>query len=500
MKNRKARHGRTFRTAVAISVSVAMLLSMSPFSAVSAAEFTDDAGVEPAETYVRYDLGEYQVNAFADKGAPERSEVGGIATPYGDDSARTFASFNPPSTSPLYDPDNVLSMSSTKAGSDITVGFAGKNQPVFFESCNIVDSNYPYSDPNRIPPTGTIAFIPTDYSDSLGHTADYYSYYDYISRNDYDFKGPPFTYSGAFNKAGAMNITISYQKWTVVDDAPTTEGAILGHHWEPDMTTKYTQTFDQNLRGVIYYYEHNMERGGKTFKTKWVKDGAVYPKVTPKRKGFKFNGWYTNWPGGSKVNVGKTKIKFGNGYSKTLYVHWKKKIKFTFNPNKGKITKGQKSFSVWYLKNVPKAATAKRSGYYWLGWYNKQKFSAPVNGHRYYYNFYKKGGINNFGKATVKYSAQWIKTSKKNTITASEFNKIVNAWDQGLKFVVTRKAAKAAIGGGGMFVDRGTYSGISAERYEWSGNVDGSYVRIVFATGGNKNNDILQISRYGTLK
>jgi hypothetical protein len=385
-----------------------------------------------------------------------------------------------------------------KAGSNITVTFAGKNQAAFFASCNIVDSDVSYPDPSKTPAIGTVAYIPTDYQDSHGNTAGYYSHYDSWYGNDYEFDGPPFTYSDTFTKAGDINFTIFYQKWTVVRDMITSGGAVIpnpdnpnGRIWEPDLTTRFSQLFKKNLLGVIYYYE---DERGKTFKTVWVKNGAKYPKLTPKRKGFKFNGWYTNWPNGSKVKVGSAKVWFGNGYSKTLYVHWKKKIKFKFDANKGKI-KGKKSFSVWYLKKTPKGPTAKRSGYHWLGWYNKFRSSGTT-----YYRLYKKGLLNDYDKAKITYKAQYIKKGKKKTISASEYNRILKTWNLGKKFIITRKAAKAAIGGGGLFVAEGYYLGIPAVRYEWNGTIDGSYVQITFATNGYYNNDILAVARYGPLK
>jgi hypothetical protein len=399
----------------------------------------------------------------------------------------------------VVDAANAASLNTTHAGGNVTVSFVGKNQASFFASCDLVNSTPKTTAvPANTPALNTVAYIPTDYQDSLGHTQGYYSYYDSSFSNDYTFGGPPFTYTGAFVKAGPLWVKIYYQKWTVKPNMiqdPTTTAAIQILNptrpaiWEADRTVRYVQQFNYDLLGQVNYYEY--ERG-KTFKTLWVKNGTVYPKVTPKRKGFKFGGWYTDWPKGSKVNVGKAKISFGSGYSKNLFVHWKKTIKFVFNPNKGKITKGKKSFKLAYLKKSPKAPTASRSGYYALGWYHKKGSN---------YSFYKKGLINNVSVSPAKYTAQWIKNGNKKSISASEFSRIGKAWK---KFYITRKATKAAIGGGGLFT-RSVYCYRNgyywpAEEYEWNGTIDGSYVRIVFFTKGNYNNDIASITKYGPLK
>jgi hypothetical protein len=478
--------------AVAVTVALTMVLTTALSGGVFAAEL-DISDPKPVKTDIREGLQEGQTNAFADgsvQGAPAPALQDDLATK-GDVSANgylTFPSFNPGGTVAVSDAANVLSMSGTKAGNTITVTFAGKNQAQFFASCDIVDSYLPTGDTTKTPPAGTVAYIPTDYQDSFGNTEGYYSYYDYYYSNDYEFYGPPFTHSGYFGKAGDISFNIYYQKWTVKDTIVSGGGIVPapdGPYWEADMNTRYVQTFKQNLLGVIYYYEY--ERA-KTYKTAWVKNGTAYPKMTPKRSGFKFDGWYTDWPYGSKVKVGSDKVWFGDSYYKNLYVHWKKQIKFTFNANKGKI-KGKKSFSVWYLKKTPKAGTASRKSYYWLGWYNQYKSSGQTG-----YNFYKKGQINNFDKATVKYSAQWIKNGKGASLTSGELGAIRNAWQKGKKFIITRKAAKAAIGGGGNYVDEGTYYSIPAVMYEWDGPRNG-YTRIIFAKGGYYNNDILAIAQ-----
>jgi len=495
MKSNRKRQGRTARITVAVVVSLAMVMS----TALSGAAFATgpDLGKtlgNPTEVYTK----DYPADVDASAQALLDASVGvaptgeEAVTQSGDAQANgyfTFPSFNPGPTLAASDAANAAQLSTTHAGSNITVNFAGKNQAQFFATCDLVDSDTVAGNPANTPSLGAIAYIPTDYQDSFGHTQGYYSYYNYGSpyTNDYTFDGPPFSYTGSFTKAGPLWVKIYYQKWTVKANM-ITSGAIQivdpaqPRKWEADMTTRYFKQFNYDLLGVINYYEY--ERG-KTFKTAWVKSGTVYPKVTPKRSGFKFGGWYTNWPKGSKVSVGSAKVSFGSGYSKTLYVHWKRTIKFVFNPNKGKITKGKTSFKLAYLKKTPKAPTASRSGYYPLGWYHKKGSN---------YAFYKKGLINNMSTSPAKFSQQWIKNGKKKTVSRSELKTILKAWK---KFYVVRKAAKAAIGGGGELIATGTYNGYAASKYEWEGTTSAAYVQIIFYTGGYRFNDIAQITTYG---
>jgi hypothetical protein len=452
-------------------------------------------GAQPTETYIREGLKNAGPGAAAlgdaltdGKIAPRvagddpAAQGGGVSA-----KAYSFPSFNPGVDAPADIPENVATISDNKAGDSnkIIVTFAGYNQAEFFASCDLVDSNQGAGNPALIPAVNTVAYIPTDYQDSFGHSQGYYSYYDYPSSNDYRFDGPAFTYSDSFDKAGDLSVSIYYQKWTVAD--VTSGGAVIGQAWQPDTATRYVKTFQFNLLGVVYYYEYERD---KTFKSVLVKNGDVYPKLaTPKRTGFKFGGWYTKFPnGGSKITPGKTKVWFGEGYAKVALVRWNKTVKIKFQPNKGKITKGKKIVKVKYRGKLGKAPTVKRKGYAGLGWYYGSN-----------HQLYKKGLLVLVPSATFK--AQWIKKGKKATISSAEFNRISSAWGSGKKYVVTRKSAKAAIGGGGLFVDDGyLYGVIPAEIYEWNGTIDGSYVRIMFAKDGSYDNDILAISRVGPLK
>jgi hypothetical protein len=417
-----------------------------------------------------------------------------------------FPSFNPGITAGAPDAANLMQASSNKAGGNITFTFAGRNQQAFFNSCNLVDSKVYSPNPALTPALNTVAYIPTDFEDSLGRGKGYYSYYDYTYINDYTFDGPSFTYTNSFTKAGAMWAKVYYQKWTVVANTITnpTSGAIEPNpaqprKWVPDMTTRYFKQFNFDLLGVVNYVEY--ERG-KTFKTLWVKNGSVYPKLTPKRSGFKFGGWYTAWPKGSKVSVGSAKIWFGDGYSKTLYVHWKKKVKITFNPNKGKITKGKKVVKVNYLGKLGKAPTAKRSGYAGLGWYYKTKYKDSYGRTKTNYKLHDKSTVVNVPKAT--FSAEWLKNGSKKTVSAAEWERIFKAYEKSL--TIKYGAVKSAIGGKGMYNgETKVYVGtdgwynyyIQCKEYEWNGTLSGTIVKMYFSV---KTGNLINGTRSGGLK
>jgi uncharacterized repeat protein (TIGR02543 family) len=73
----------------------------------------------------------------------------------------------------------------------------------------------------------------------------------------------------------------------------------------------------------IYKVKFNANKGKVKIKSKKVRSGTKYGKLpTPKRKGYKFKGWYTKKTGGSRIKA-NTKLKKLKNH--TLYAHWKRK-------------------------------------------------------------------------------------------------------------------------------------------------------------------------------
>jgi len=131
-------------------------------------------------------------------------------------------------------------------------------------------------------------------------------------------------------------------------------------------------------------------------KTKGSAVGTL-PKAT--RKGYTFTGWYTKKTGGTKITA-KTVVKA----NVTYYAHWSCKVKFNANGGKASAT----SRTVAEGAAIGTLPTAKRSNYYFLGWYTK-----------------KSGGTKITAKTVVKagttYYAHWAKAEISNaTVTVKD--------------------------------------------------------------------------------
>jgi hypothetical protein len=416
---------------------------------------------------------------------------------YGD--AKALAAWTPTTAVPTGEVGNAFQAGGDKAGREITFTVAGLNQANFFatvpkKSGDLVTAagiQDLFISLNLIPET-TYALIPAGLTSQYASAWSEETYWPDGQYDDrWDAYDPPFQYTHSYDRADTFTDRIIFQKWTVKE---TTPGAIDSiRYWELDTANKWYQDFTFKLQG---YIDYNGD-GGKNI-TKWVDNGAVYPNVKPTRKGFKFGGWYTKFPtGGDKIVPGKTQVWFGEGYSKTVYVHWDKKIKIKFDPNKGKITKGKKSVNVAYRGKLGKAPTAKRSSYTSLGWYYAQKISGKT-----YYTLHDKKLIVLVPKATFK--VQWIKNGKSKTVSQKEWDRLLAVYKKGL--FINYKSVKAAIGGKGSYKGKdnyylgsdGTYSYyIRCKIYDWSGNESGTTVRMYFS---DKTGNLIDGVKNGGLK
>ena len=142
------------------------------------------------------------------------------------------------------------------------------------------------------------------------------------------------------------------------------------------------------------FFHANGGTGGKTFSSVAVgaKLGTYMDKVSPKRDGFDFNGWWTEKKGGAGTQVTATTAATGDA---TYYAHWKAQTcTLFFHANGGT---GGKTFT------VPKGA--KVSDY--TGKVN------PVNGTKTFNGWWtaKTGGTKVSSTATVTgdvtYYARW---------------------------------------------------------------------------------------------
>jgi hypothetical protein len=439
-------------------------------------------------------LGSYDVKAMRSPSAkPPVTQLLKDGKPVdGDACALGSIYWNPATYSPTGDVGNAFQQGGTMAGRANTFTISGRNQDVFFAtvpsySGDLAGNQAQFNALGLVP--GTYAMIPAGIASRYGSSFEPENLWSEGNcDNMWDVNDPPFQYTHAYNKAATFTDRVIYQKWTVNETSPGAIDSI--RYWELDTSAKWYQDFNFKLKGYVSYYG---DGGGNT--TKWLDNGAAYPSYTPTRKGFKFGGWFTQFPvGGAKIVPGKTQVWFGEGYNKSVYVHWDKTVKITFNPNKGKITKGKKVTKAKYRGKLGKAPTAKRSGYTSLGWY----YGSTSNG----YKLHEKGLIVLVPKAAFK--AQWIKNGKGKTVSGSEWNRILQSYKK--KLFINYKSVGAAIGGKGVYNGEvnhyvgsdGLYNYyIKCKEYEWNGNIDGTIVKMYFSV---KTGNLINGTRSGGLK
>ncbi|MDR3225330.1 MAG: InlB B-repeat-containing protein [Clostridiales Family XIII bacterium] len=107
----------------------------------------------------------------------------------------------------------------------------------------------------------------------------------------------------------------------------------------------------------------------KSKQTKKVTRGKSYGALpTPTRSGYVFRGWYTKKTAGTLISaqrVVKTALS-----KKTLYAHWEKCYKITFDANGG--TTPVKSKEILYMATYGNLPVPTRAEYYFMGWYTQK--------------------------------------------------------------------------------------------------------------------------------
>jgi uncharacterized repeat protein (TIGR02543 family) len=143
--------------------------------------------------------------------------------------------------------------------------------------------------------------------------------------------------------------------------------------------TKYTVVGNTTLYArwsPLYTVNFNANKGSVKTRSKEVAKDASYGSLpTPKRAGYKFDGWYTAKSGGKKI-TSATKATITK--AQTLYAHWTvKKYTVKYNVSGGKKLSA-KSKSVTYGKKYGKLPTPKRAGYKFMGWYTKKSGGTKI--------------------------------------------------------------------------------------------------------------------------
>ncbi len=157
-------------------------------------------------------------------------------------------------------------------------------------------------------------------------------------------------------------------------------------YWQP----KYTITFDANggkIR-VAYYGDDSDWVSTRDYYTKangtieyyyYVPDDDEVKGASDK---YKFEGWYTEKDGGTKITDWST-YEFTK--NTTVYAHYSKLVTVTFNANGGKFEKYVNGEQTWVtepreyvtksdgtLSDYPDSHEVKRDDYVFLGWYTKE--------------------------------------------------------------------------------------------------------------------------------
>ena len=109
-----------------------------------------------------------------------------------------------------------------------------------------------------------------------------------------------------------------------------------------------------------------------------VKSIYVRPKAkigelpTPKRKGYKFLGWFTKKKGGTEVTAA-TRVSSLQKY--TLYAHWKvRNYKITYEYNGGELKPGRKNPRTYNVEEKAGLYKPRKEGYIFGGWYTTPDF------------------------------------------------------------------------------------------------------------------------------
>ena len=185
---------------------------------------------------------------------------------------------------------------------------------------------------------------------------------------------------GKVSGATTKNITVTKGlKYSGLVTPTRTGYTFLGWYTKKSGGTKVTTSTTANLSGKLTLYAHwkanpkytvtlNANGGkvsGASTKDISVSKGSTYGTLTtPTRSGYVFEGWYTAKTGGTKI-TSSTKVTITD--KQTLYAHWLKNCKVTFNANGGTVSTS--SMNVLEGDIYDTLPTPTRTGYHFDGWY-----------------------------------------------------------------------------------------------------------------------------------
>ncbi len=289
-----------------------------------------------------------------------------------------------------------------------------------------------------------------------------------------------YTFLGWFSDSKFTN------KVTKVD---TSTGKDLTFHakWEAN---EYTVTYDVNANDAVL-------SGNKSFTLKY---DTVYPKTmsTATRDGYKFDGWYTEAEGGTKIVPGTTKFNLSTPDNAKIYAHWTGityTVRFNSNPATGKSKTTTQNFEYGKKAKLTKNSFTQK-GVTFSGWNTEKDGSGTA--------FADEETVSNLAKvnkAVVDLYAQWKGTD------------YVVFFDAGSKDAVSGSLAKGERSYGaltddeyealgfklsGVNTDNGFLQAMSyGDEFELSGD---EFVRTGYVLTGWKNKNTGKAVKNGTLK
>jgi uncharacterized repeat protein (TIGR02543 family) len=336
------------------------------------------------------------------------------------------------------EPDTITTI--TNAGNKLTPVnsvIAGKKSAV-----NVVGLNHKLYLSRGSASAGTIAYVPyAIYWSEADKLVEFYDWNSnlYTCNESYDF-----VIEVTDSTPETASFTVYYDNY-VFD----------GTSWHWNNQSLYQQTLTLVVNGTLTYNAN----GGKTTKTVYVPNGSNYALPTVTRSGFKFDGWYTEAVGGTKLSTAKTVTFSASKSSVTVYAHWTKPVTLKFDLKGGKLTasakkkyaNAKKPYKVTYNKKYGTLPTPTKAGYKFRGWYPSTSAQAK--------KVTKATSVTKAG--AHKLVAQWLKKGTGKYVTKAEYKLLKKGY--------TYAECKIIIGGAAAYsTNRDGY-----KAYAWFGDKSG---------------------------
>lgn len=185
--------------------------------------------------------------------------------------------------------------------------------------------------------------------------------------------------SNAYGFVELLSSNKSYCTVRAIDYAPLrtiTLRAEVDYLRDYGYFTTFTEEYSLNIERpeLTVYFNANGGKVSQSSANVMHSESLGTSLPTPTRKGYIFNGWYTQKKGGKKI-LSSTPITSGG----TIYARWIKikTNKVIFNAMGGKASKSSRKIKTGEaVGNLP---TAKRKGYILNGWYTKSKGGKKIN-------------------------------------------------------------------------------------------------------------------------